>query len=215
VEKASKVIGMAVKNLQDEKLGKVDNLMVDIASGRIVQVIISSGGFLGLGDELSAVPPAAFRFNAERDEVRLDVTKDALAKAPHFKGTDWSTIDSPVYVDSVYRAYRVEPYFSTNTMHDADNTSRNVRDRNDNTLTPLDQGSSDADVDLTRRIRKDILARDGLSANARNIKIITVNGRVTLRGPVSTEEEKRLIGDIATGAARAGSVDNQIEVERK
>ena len=215
VEKASKVIGMSVKNLQDEKLGKVDNLLVDLASGRIVQVIVSSGGFLGLGDELSAVPPAAFRFNTERDEVRLDVTKDALAKAPHFKKTDWPNVDDPVYVEGVYRAYRVEPYFSTNATADADNTSRNVRDRSDRTLTPLDQGSSDADVGLSRRIRKDILAREGLSSNARNVKIITINGRVTLRGPVKTEEEKRLLGEIATGLTGAGSVDNQIEVERK
>jgi hyperosmotically inducible periplasmic protein len=96
----------------------------------------------------------------------------------------------------------------------ADNVSRNVRDRNDNSLTPLDQGSN-ADVDITRRIRKDILARDGLSANGRNIKVITVNGRVTLRGPVKTEAEKRLIGDIATGITGAGSVDNQIEMARK
>jgi len=215
VERASKVIGMPVKNLQNEKLGKVDEILIDLASGRIVQVIVSSGGFLGLGDELSAVPPAAFRFNAERDEVRLDVTKDALAKAPHFKGSDWPNVDSPAYVEGVYRAYRVEPYFSTDTMPDADNTARNVRDRSDSSLTPLDQGRSDTDVDLTRRIRKDILARDGLSANARNIKVITVNGRVTLRGPVSTEEEKRLLGEIATSAAGTGTVDNQIEVERK
>jgi hyperosmotically inducible protein len=210
VEKASKVIGMPVKNLQDEKLGKVDNLLIDLASGRVVQVIVSSGGFLGLGDELSAVPPAAFRFNAERDEVRLDVSKDALAKAPHFKASEWPNLDSPVYVDSVYRAYRVEPYFSTNTMPDVDNTSRNVRDRSVNPITTTDQ--SNADVDLTRRLRQDILSRPGLSANARNVKVITVNGRVTLRGPVNTEEEKRLIGNLATELTGAGNVDNQIEV---
>jgi sporulation protein YlmC with PRC-barrel domain len=55
--KASDIIGMTVKNYQDEKLGKVEDLAVDVESGRIVQVILSTGGFIGIGDTLSAVPP--------------------------------------------------------------------------------------------------------------------------------------------------------------
>src|ERR1035441_1132622 len=57
--KASDVIGMTVKNNQDEKLGKVEDLAVDIAAGRIVQVIPSPGGFIGLGNSLTALPPEA------------------------------------------------------------------------------------------------------------------------------------------------------------
>src|ERR1017187_6880347 len=57
--KASDIIGMTVKNLQDEKLGKVEDLALDVQSGRIVQVILSSGGFLGVGNTLMAVPPGA------------------------------------------------------------------------------------------------------------------------------------------------------------
>ena len=52
-----------------------------------------------------------------------------------------------------------------------------------------------------------------MSVNARNLKIITVDGRVTLRGPVKTAEEKRLIGAIADRIARAENVDNQLEVK--
>ena len=79
VQKASKVMGTPVKNLQDEKLGKVENLMVDLSAGRIVAVVISSGGFIGIGDELSAVPPAALRFNTERDTLQLDASKEMLS----------------------------------------------------------------------------------------------------------------------------------------
>jgi len=57
VQKASRLLGTPVKNLQDEKLGKVENILVDLPSGRIVAVIVSSGGFLGMDGELSAVPP--------------------------------------------------------------------------------------------------------------------------------------------------------------
>jgi osmotically-inducible protein OsmY len=79
----------------------------------------------------------------------------------------------------------------------------------------LDQGTSDADVQTTRRIRQEILARQGLSLNARNVKVITANGRVTLRGPVNDEAEKQTIADIAGRIAQKGNVDNQIEVKRE
>jgi hypothetical protein len=72
-------MGTPVKNLQDEKLGKVENLLVDLPAGRIVAIIVSSGGFLGIGDELSAVPPTALRFTADRDTLQLDASKETLS----------------------------------------------------------------------------------------------------------------------------------------
>jgi len=252
VQKASKLIGMPVKNLQDEKLGKVENLMLDLTSGRVVTVILSSGGFLGMGDELSAVPPSALRFTTDRDTLQLDASKEMLTSAPHFKANQWPDFSKPSYANGVYRAYKVDPYFNTDmatdsdytvrknrdrdgravadsdvtarnerdrdearkiVKGDADNTARNVRDRDDRTLTPLDQGNSKADVDTTSQIRKEIVATKNLSTNARNVKIITLDGRVTLRGPVNSVEEKRLIGEIAARIASSGNVDNQIEVK--
>jgi sporulation protein YlmC with PRC-barrel domain len=212
VQKASKVMGLSVKNLQDEKLGKVENLVVDLSAGRILAVIVSSGGFLGMGDELSAVPPTTLRMNPDRDALQLDTTKEALSNAPHFKANQWPEVGSPSYADGVYRAYRVEPYFTTNVITEPDNTVRNVRDRSNRTLTPLDQGNSVADRDTSAQIRKEILAGKGMSVNARNVKIITIDGQVTLRGPVNTAEEKRFIGAIAEKIAKSENVDNQLEV---
>ena len=97
---------------------------------------------------------------------------------------------------------------------DADNTGRNVRDRNDGHLTPMDQGSSEGDRTITREIRRHVTDRDELSTNAKNIKIITVDGVVTLRGPVKTEQEKTTIAGIARQQAGVKRVDDQIEVER-
>jgi sporulation protein YlmC with PRC-barrel domain len=213
LQKASKVMGTAVKNLQNEKLGKVENLLLDMPSGRIVAVVVSSGGFLGMGDELSAVPPTALRFTADRDTLQLDATKEMLSSAPHFKANQWPDFAEPGYADSVYRAYKVDPYFSTNSATAADNTARNVRDRNDSTLTPFQQGGSAADRETTAQIRKEIMADKGMSVNAHNVKIITVDGRVTLRGPVKTAEEKTAIGAIASRIAKSGNVDNQLEVK--
>ena len=213
VQKASKLMGMPVKNLQDQKLGKVENFMVDLAAGRIVAVIISSGGFLGMGDELSAVPPTALRFNTERDTLQLDASKETLASSPHFKANEWPDLGQPGYAGRVYRAYKVEPYFNPDATTEPDNTARNVRDRAGRTLTPLDQGNSQADVNTTAQIRKEIIAWKNMSMNARNVKIITIDGRVTLRGPVNSEEEKSLIGQIADRITHSGNVDNQLEVK--
>src|ERR1017187_7207178 len=213
VQSASKLMGTSVKNLEDQKLGKVENFMVDLSAGRIVAVIISSGGFLGMGDELSAVPPTALRFNAEHDTLQLDASKEMLASSPHFKANEWPDLSQPDYAGGVYRAYKVEPYFTTDATTGADNTRQNVRDRDNRTLTPLDQGNSQADVNITAQIRREIIAGKGLTINARNVKIITVNGRVTLRGPVNSEEEKRLIGEIAIRMSSSQKVDNQLEVQ--
>jgi sporulation protein YlmC with PRC-barrel domain len=220
IQKASTLMGTSVKNLQDEKLGTVDNLLVDLPSGRIVAVIISSGGFLGIDNELSAVPPTALRFTTDRDTLQLDTTKEMLTAAPHFKPNQWPDLYQPSYVGGVYRAYNVEPYFATdasteanNAPTDVNNTARNVRDRDDKTLTPLNQGTSDADINTTAQIRKEIIAAKDMSMDAKNVKIITIDGRVTLRGPVNTAEEKRLIGEIANRIAGAGNVDNQLEVK--
>jgi sporulation protein YlmC with PRC-barrel domain len=212
VQKASKLMGTSVKNLQNETLGKVENFTVDLAAGRVVAVIISSGGFLGMGDELSAIPPSALKFNAENDTLQLDATKESLASSPHFKANEWPDLSQPSYVGGVYRAYNVEPYFTTNITTGADNTRLNVRDRDSRTLTPLDQGNSQPDVSTTAQIRKEIIATQGMTMNAKNIKIITQNGRVTLRGPVNTTEEKNRIGEIAERIAKSGNVDNQLEI---
>jgi sporulation protein YlmC with PRC-barrel domain len=213
VQKASKIMGTPVKNLQDEKLGKVEDLMVDLSAGRILAVVISSGGFIGIGDELSAVPPAALRLTPDRDTLQLDASKEMLSASPHFKANQWPDFGQPSYASDVYSAYKIEPYFATETTTDADNTRINVRDRQDQTLTPLDQGNSKADVATTAQIRKEILAAKNLSVNARNVKIITIGGQVTLRGPVNTAEEKRLIREIADRSVHSGDVDNQLDVQ--
>ncbi|MGH7967959.1 MAG: BON domain-containing protein [Limisphaerales bacterium] len=91
-----------------------------------------------------------------------------------------------------------------------DNTGVNVRDRSETALTPGDQGSSTADREITRRVRRALTANDQLSTTAKNIKIITTNGRVTLRGPVKDEQEKRQI-DLVVLQSGAIVVDDQLE----
>lgn len=209
-EKATKVVGLTIKNNQDETVGKVDDLTVDLAAGRIVNVVVSAGGFLGVGDDLNFIPPASFRYNGERNGLVLDVTKDSLTQAPRFKKTEWPDISDRNSVSEVYRYYRVDPYFATG----ADNAARNSADQNRNALTPLDQGSGEADIALTRNIRTGIRQMEGLSVNAQNIKVITRDGKVTLRGPVDSEAERTALSELVRRYVTSSDIDNQIEVKR-
>lgn len=102
-----------------------------------------------------------------------------------------------------------------NATPNADNSQKNVRDRNDQTLTSGDQGTSKSDVAITQHIRKAVVADDNLSVNAKNVKIITRDGVVTLRGPVKTGKEKTQIAAMAAKASGVKRVDDQIEIEAK
>ena len=95
----------------------------------------------------------------------------------------------------------------------ADSTEKNVRDKNDATLTPMDQSKgSEEDVEMTRRIREAITADETLSTNAHNIKIVTLNGKTTLRGPVENAEERERILNKASKVVGKKNVKNELEV---
>jgi sporulation protein YlmC with PRC-barrel domain len=209
IQKASKLIGVTVKNLQAETLGEVDNIILDLSSGRVLAVIVSSGGFLGIGEELSAIPPTSLQFTKDWETLQLDTSKDRLKEAPHFKASEWPDFTKPSVSAGVYKAYKVDPYFDTAP----DNTAVNVRDRSEKSLTPFDQSNDAADLDLITQIRKEIIAKKEMSVNAHNVKIIATKGRVTLRGPVDSAEEKRIISEIADRIARPENVENLLEVK--
>lgn len=95
---------------------------------------------------------------------------------------------------------------------DPDNSGRNVRDQGDTTLTPEDQSTAAADVEITRKIRRAIMKDDAMSLQARNVKIITQRGVVTLRGPVKSPGEKTTIESLAKSAG-AVRIDNQLEID--
>ena len=96
---------------------------------------------------------------------------------------------------------------------DADNTALNERDRSSETLTSGDQANTSEEIKVTAAIRRAIVSDDSLTTTAANVKIITAEGTVTLRGPVKTEAERIKIAHIAEKEAGSMKVDNQLEVE--
>jgi len=97
------------------------------------------------------------------------------------------------------------------THNSADNTGKNARDKSGETLTPMDQSSDQQALDKTQRIRKALVEDDSLSTNAKNIKVITVHGIVTLRGPVNSAEERNKIVAKAKPIA-GGQLKNELEI---
>ena len=94
-----------------------------------------------------------------------------------------------------------------------DNTATNERDRPGETKTSGDQSNSSADLKITQAIRQALMKDSELSTTAKNIKVITANGQVTLRGPVRTAQEKAKIDQIAKSAAGGAQIDDQLDIE--
>ena len=94
-----------------------------------------------------------------------------------------------------------------------DNTATNERDRSDETQTSGDQSNSSADLKTTQAIRQALMKDGELSMTAKNIKIVTANGQVTLRGPVKTVQEKSKIDQLARSAASGAKIENQLDVK--
>lgn len=168
---------------QEEKPGKVENILSDLPPGRPVAVIVSSGDHPGMADEMSALPPTALRYSKDHASYRLDTTKELLSEAPHFKNTASPDFTQPAYVASMYRAYKMEPYFALGDITQADNSALNEDDK---VPAPMNQGNSRADIAITSRIRKEVMAPDGLSLPCKNHKIITNAGKVTFSVPVNS-----------------------------
>jgi len=95
-----------------------------------------------------------------------------------------------------------------------DNTAVNKRDRDRSEPTADQQKSNVSDRDLTKRIRQSIMGDKSLSTYAHNVKVISQNGVVTLKGPVRSEEEKRAIESKAMDVVGSGGkVNNEMSVK--
>ncbi len=96
-----------------------------------------------------------------------------------------------------------------------DNTKMNQGDQNPNQTTADQQQNNRSDLDITRQIRKAIEADKNFSTYAHNVKIVTRNGQVTLKGPVRSEDEKQAVEQKATEVAGSGKVNNELTVKPK
>ena len=108
---ASKLTGQPVINAVGDSLGEIHDIMLDMATGRIAYAVLEFGGFLGLGNKLSAVPWGALTYDAENGCFILNVDKQRLREAPAFDRDDWPTMAQSRWVEEVHEFYEAEPFW--------------------------------------------------------------------------------------------------------
>lgn len=115
---ASTLTGDRVRNQAGEDLGSVEEIMLDLPSGKIAYAVIAFGGFLGIGDKLFAVPWNALRVDEGEHEFILDVDRATLENAPGFDKSNWPDMADPTFGAEVHKHYGRIPYWE-HTVTDA------------------------------------------------------------------------------------------------
>lgn len=96
-----------------DEVGKVKDIMLDVESGRIAYMVMSSGGFLGIGDKLLAVPWNALTLDVDRKCFVLDLTSERVKNAPGFDKGHWPSMADRTWASSVHQYYGREPYWGS------------------------------------------------------------------------------------------------------
>lgn len=112
--RSSELIGKNVHNLQEDDLGEIKELVLDPGHSRVSYFVLKSGGFLGMGGKLFAIPWDVIHVTRDGDEERmtLDMTKERFEKAPEYKDSDWNRMSNPDWIEEVYSYYDTRPYWS-------------------------------------------------------------------------------------------------------
>jgi sporulation protein YlmC with PRC-barrel domain len=108
---AATLDGNKVLSSDGEDIGKVKDIMLDVGSGRVAYVVLSSGGFLGIGDKLLAIPWSALTLDTEQKCFLLAMTAERVRNAPGFDKDHWPSMADQTWATSVHQYYGSEPYW--------------------------------------------------------------------------------------------------------
>lgn len=108
---SSTLSGTGITNRKGENLGDVKDIMIDIESGEVAYVVISFGGFLGIGDKLFAVPWEALQVDQNHEQIVVDVDKQKLENAPGFDKDNWPSSPDRQFIEDVHSHYGYKPYW--------------------------------------------------------------------------------------------------------
>jgi|HubBroStandDraft_1064217.scaffolds.fasta_scaffold27730_3 sporulation protein YlmC with PRC-barrel domain len=108
---ASTLTGDSVRNSSGEDLGTVDEIMIDIRSGKVAYAVLSFGGFLGMGNKLFALPWSTLRVDQDEQHLILDVDKSILENAPGFDKEHWPDMVDTNWANQIFNYYGAKPYW--------------------------------------------------------------------------------------------------------
>jgi sporulation protein YlmC with PRC-barrel domain len=106
---ADTLIGNEVCNLENQNIGDIKEIMLDVASGNIEYAVLSFGSFLGMGEKLFAVPWGALKLDTENKRFLLNINKDRLKNAPGFDKDDWPNLADKTLVHDLHSYYGTKP----------------------------------------------------------------------------------------------------------
>jgi sporulation protein YlmC with PRC-barrel domain len=106
---ADTLIGDHVHNMQDEHLGEIKEIMLDMRTGKIAYAVMSSGGVLSIGEKLFAVPWEALKLDTENKQFRLDIEKERIDNAPGFDTGNWPDMANPQWKSQIHSYYGMPP----------------------------------------------------------------------------------------------------------
>ncbi len=108
---ASTLSGDSVRNSAGEDLGKIDEIMIDIPSGRVAYAVLSFGGILHLGNKLFAIPWSALSVDEDEKCFVLEVDQKILETAPGFEKDNWPDMADVSWGAQIYKHYGITPYW--------------------------------------------------------------------------------------------------------
>ena len=102
---ATSLIDTNVVNKQGEDIGELEELMIDLNSGRVSYAVLSFGGFMGMGDKLFAIPWQAFTVDTDEEQLILNVEKETLKNSEGFDKNNWPDFSNPDWHRRTYAYY--------------------------------------------------------------------------------------------------------------
>lgn len=107
---ADTLIGNDVYNQDDEDLGDIKEIMLDMSTGKVAYAVLSFGGVLGMGEKLFAVPWDALELDTENERFTLSVDKERLENAPGFDKDHWPNMADQSWINEIHTYYGTKPY---------------------------------------------------------------------------------------------------------
>ncbi|MCC5790765.1 MAG: PRC-barrel domain-containing protein [Opitutales bacterium] len=205
----SDLLKMDIKNSRDDKIGSIDELYLDLQSQHIIGVVVSTGGFLGIGAHQNVLALSQVDYDEDNQLFRANLTREQLLSAPAY------TKDNDSWYTALQESFERDSEMTRSERSDrsahSDRSTQSEGDRS----TALSQGNSSADIKMTADIRKEIQENTEMSSRAQNVTITTKDDKVLLRGNVDSESEKSQIEEIAKNNAGSNNVTNELVVQAR
>lgn len=207
---AKDLVGMDVENRAGDKIGSIDKLYLDLEGGQVLGVVVSTGGFLGMGAHQNVLALNDLDYSAGDKKLRVDMTREQLRAAPTYKQDDVSW-----HASLLERFKSNAERLGSSIRKSTESAASSMQTHASESPAVFKQGNSSAEKKMTADIRSAIHDSDNAATRANNVTIMTQDKKVMLRGEVGTTSEKSAIEKIARDKAGHQNVVSELVVRNR